>query len=263
MIFKGWEEIKKVSKESGWEVYAFKQVSSTMDIAKKLALSGEKALVFSETQTKGRGRHGRTWISLKGGLWLSLSFLFPKNKIFLLPYLLSLSMCETLRDLTKIKIFLKWPNDLILIHNEREKKLGGILIELLNSERPEMTWVIAGIGVNVNNQISEKELHRICKEETFLPPVSLKEVFNQSFDLKKILLTFLYTLNKNFLLTEKEILETWQKYSLTIGRKVKIILSEGKALEGEALCLSSKGELIVKVKKQILPFSSGECLHLR
>ena len=54
----------------------FKSVKSTNDIAIKL-IRKEKVqptLIFSETQTKGRGTMGKKWVSVKGNFFVSIFF---------------------------------------------------------------------------------------------------------------------------------------------------------------------------------------------
>ncbi|MFM7804157.1 MAG: biotin operon repressor, partial [Verrucomicrobiota bacterium] len=59
----------------GREIQVFQETASTNDIVEKLALDEvrEGVVVFAESQTKGRGRLGRRWISPSGkGLWFSV-----------------------------------------------------------------------------------------------------------------------------------------------------------------------------------------------
>ncbi len=59
----------------GRDIQVFEQTTSTNDVAEKLARDGvrEGAVVFAESQTKGRGRLGRAWLSpTRKGLWFSV-----------------------------------------------------------------------------------------------------------------------------------------------------------------------------------------------
>lgn len=58
----------------GREIYYFEKVSSTNTTAKEQAEKGAKegTTIIAETQTKGRGRLNRRWVSPKGGVWLSI-----------------------------------------------------------------------------------------------------------------------------------------------------------------------------------------------
>jgi len=62
------------TKVIGRDIRVFEQTTSTNDVVEKLARDGVKegAVVFAESQTKGRGRLGRAWTSpLRKGLWFS------------------------------------------------------------------------------------------------------------------------------------------------------------------------------------------------
>src|ERR1051326_8603369 len=52
----------------GRDVRVFQETTSTNDVIEKLARDGAKegVVVFAETQTKGRGRLGRQWVSPRG-----------------------------------------------------------------------------------------------------------------------------------------------------------------------------------------------------
>ena len=60
----------------GQKIFYFEEAASTNDLAKELAGKGveEGTLVIAETQTHGKGRLGRRWISPRGGIWFSVSF---------------------------------------------------------------------------------------------------------------------------------------------------------------------------------------------
>ena len=57
------------------DIRVFEQTTSTNDIAARLAQDGVKegAVIFAESQSKGRGRLGRNWMSPpRKGLWFSI-----------------------------------------------------------------------------------------------------------------------------------------------------------------------------------------------
>src|SRR5436305_2718751 len=59
----------------GRDIRVFQETSSTNDVIEKLARDGvgEGVVVFAESQTRGRGRLGRKWLSPLGkGLWFSV-----------------------------------------------------------------------------------------------------------------------------------------------------------------------------------------------
>ncbi len=132
----------------GW--HYLPSVGSTMDVARALAGRGapEGTLVLAGEQTAGRGRHGRAWHSPPGGAWFSL-VLRPEiepQAAGQVAILLGVALAEALREAYGVPVAVKWPNDLWL----RSRKLGGILIEL-SAVGERLDWLVAGIGVNVNN----------------------------------------------------------------------------------------------------------------
>ena len=133
----------------GWTVYAFRSVSSTMELAHELAVEGapERTLVFAGKQEQGRGRLGRTWSSPKGGAYFSV-ILRPTRPVREIPQLAlvaGLAAAEAVHELTGLSPSVRWPNDLLL----DGRKLAGILAESRNGA------VVLGIGINVTPRPGE------------------------------------------------------------------------------------------------------------
>jgi len=132
------------------KVYLFPTVTSTNDVAKKLAAEGAPALVAAETQTRGRGRFSREWLSTAGGLWFSM-LIFPDiaaERIGLITLAAGLAVAQAVEKHTGLKPELLWPND-VLINGQ---KVCGILCESKGRA------VIAGIGLNLNQTSFPPEL---------------------------------------------------------------------------------------------------------
>jgi len=125
-------------------------VESTNSYAWDLALKGQNeiTIVRANSQTKGRGRMGRGWESPKG-LGIYASFILrpanPLSEIQKLPLVFALGVAKTLHSLVKTKI--KEPNDVMA----GKCKICGVLVET-KSDRKKVDFVIAGLGVNVNNE---------------------------------------------------------------------------------------------------------------
>ena len=64
-----------------FKIFKFKSVTSTNDVALNLIQEKKKEIgyVCADKQTKGRGKHGRKWISNKGNLFGSLFFPLKNN----------------------------------------------------------------------------------------------------------------------------------------------------------------------------------------
>ena len=130
-----------------FEIFKFKNVTSTNDVAHKLIKeSKEIGCVYADIQTKGRGTHGRKWISEGGNLFSSIFFplkdYFPPFNEFSIinPVIISGvigNFCE------KKNITFKWPNDVFV----NGKKICGILQELITLKSKK--FLIIGIGLNI------------------------------------------------------------------------------------------------------------------
>jgi BirA family biotin operon repressor/biotin-[acetyl-CoA-carboxylase] ligase len=133
----------------GGTLHYFESTDSTNTVAQRLARDGatEGAVVVADTQTKGRGRLGRTWISPPFcNLYLSI-VLRPPVAIPEAPRLglvVGLATAETVAEWTS-GAALKWPNDVLVAG----RKVAGILMEM-DAEDDRIRSVIAGIGVNLN-----------------------------------------------------------------------------------------------------------------
>ena len=162
-----------------FKIFKFKSVTSTNDIAINLIQKEKKEIgyVYADNQTKGRGTHGRKWISDKGNLFGSLFFPLQDNYpafnefSIINPVILS-SVIENYCE--KENISFKWPNDVLV----DGKKICGILQELITSNSKE--FLIIGIGINIvsNPNINNKyRATNILSETKIKPPI--KEIIDK------------------------------------------------------------------------------------
>jgi len=107
----------------GRDIRVFQETTSTNDVIEKLARDSVKegVVVLAESQTKGRGRLGRKWMSLAGkGLWFSV-LLRPQLRpqaVTQLTIASATALVRAIRDQTGVTPEIKWPND-ILIHGKK------------------------------------------------------------------------------------------------------------------------------------------------
>jgi birA, biotin-[acetyl-CoA-carboxylase] ligase region len=135
-------------------------------------------VVISETQTAGRGRFDRKWLSPIGGIWMTILLQPPLEiqDLSKMTLLSSSAIIETLVKNYKIRLNVKWPNDIYF----NTKKLSGILAE--SEKINDKTYLIIGMGINANNDFGN------YKNEN-LNAVSLKEITGMQ-------------INRNFLIAE-------------------------------------------------------------
>lgn len=175
MIIRQDNGIKRTELIQGIPVYYYGRIVSTMDTAEDLLKKGKTGIVVAEEQSKGRGRYGREWFSLPGGLYFSL--ILQEQEIFNLSEILSISIINTLQDLG-ISCRIKMPNDIIT----EGKKIAGILII------KKKDAYIAGIGINVNNETGDAPER-----------ISVSRVLNLEIEIDDVLEQFV----KNFLICKE------------------------------------------------------------
>ena len=242
----------------GKEIHYFKEVDSTNEVAKKLAEEGaqEGTIVIAESQTSGKGRLGKKWISPSGGVWMTIILRpdIPPHQAPQLTLVTGVAMAKTLDKECGLDVGIKWPND-ILIGN---KKVCGILTEAITNHK--LDFVLVGIGLDLNVDLDnfppelregatslKRELHRD------IPGVKLVQNFLTDFE-------NLYDEFKagNF----PEILAEWRRLSKTIGRHVEVH-KRGRVVTGEAIGVNKDGMLILEMEDGSLrKVMSGECIHL-
>lgn len=241
----------------GKKIICYDSLSSTMDVAFQLGMQEAKegTVVVSESQTKGRGRLGRSWVSPKGkGVYMSIILrpdLFPSS-VAQLTLLSAIALCEAVQRVSGLQPQIKWPNDL-LIDN---KKLAGILTEL-SAEMDRIRFVVVGIGVNVNTA------------PTMLPShaTSLKAQTNQTISRIQLIQEILLRMEEWYTQLKSKgfapVQERWKKLSLTLGKRIRIHDSYGD-IEGQAVDLDKDGGLIIREDSGILvKRMSGDVVQVR
>ncbi len=132
----------------------------------------EGSIVFTSSQTSGRGQAGNSWESEPGKNLTFSTILFPKEiyakEQFLLSQLVSLAIADILSEYIP-SISIKWPNDIYYSDN----KICGILIEN-ELESNLIKSSIIGIGLNVNQTIFKSNAPN---------PISMKQITGKEYDL--------------------------------------------------------------------------------
>ncbi len=181
-----------------------KKTGSTNDYLKKIKRPKEDLLVIASEQSGGRGTKGRSFISEKGGVYLSLLRLFPckAKDSFSIMTNSAVAVVKTLHAFD-IDAKIKWPNDILV----NGKKICGILIENV-FEGENVCRSIVGIGINVNNEIAE-EIKDIA--------ISTKQILGRELALPTVTATLAYNLYA------PSTFEEYKKSLLFIGEEVTII----------------------------------------
>lgn len=137
-------------------IRTFETLGSTNTEALDQAREGgpEGLCIVARSQTAGRGRYGRTWVSEKdAGLNFSI-VLRPKIELQFLP-LITLMAGVAVHDMLQeygLRPDIKWVNDILV----GEKKIAGILAE--TAETDQGLAVVVGVGVNVTSRSLPPEI---------------------------------------------------------------------------------------------------------
>lgn len=143
----------------GYALYEYDILDSTNEEASRRAQAGDigPAVVWAKTQTAGRGRRGREWVSKPGNVFMSVLIDpgKPLTEASQLSFAASLAVKRTLEDVTSswpepMPITLKWPNDVLLA----DQKVSGILLEggsAPDGNGGQRDYLIIGIGVNLKH----------------------------------------------------------------------------------------------------------------
>lgn len=223
-----------------WKIHTYAQLSSTQDYVKELGDEGlpEGTVVQCLTQTKGRGRHGNTWTSPMGGLYMSV-LLRPDcaaavagQLSFVVAVAVSAAMDQAL-GAGDYKKTLKWPNDILI----GGKKCAGILLES-GMAGAMVNWLAVGVGVNI---MSAPE-GATCLQEV----AGGKQIPIHPFrDIVLSHLSAYYThwKTKGF----AEIRETWMAQAHGLGQEITARTGDA-SYKGVFGGINEKGELLLEEK---------------
>jgi BirA family transcriptional regulator, biotin operon repressor / biotin---[acetyl-CoA-carboxylase] ligase len=205
----------------------FRQTDSTNERARVLALAGAPhgTLVTAEEQTAGRGRQGRSWTApARSALLCSIVLRNPPA----LPSLLAgVAVCDAVGEHARVK----WPNDVVVEPNLA--KLAGILVE----GRPQESWAVLGVGINVAVSIEELpvDLHGRAAS-LMLPRGAIESTLERLID----------ALERRLAEPTQTVLDAWSERDALRGREVSWAHPKGEEQgSGRAEGIDSAGRLIV------------------
>lgn len=254
----GTSEFEKeiISKTFIEKVLHFDRLNSTNDYIRTVP-EKDNVLVWTDYQTKGKGRFDRVWESEPNkNLMFSIKKIFkirPEN-IFSLNFFFTYFILESILDylcsrdsyINESDFNIKWPNDLMC----NSRKFCGMLIES-NIAKGEF---IIGVGINVNQTQFSKEIDSRS--------TSLKKITGQSFELKRLLLQILIHISNNLrLLNEGELDEIFKKWNSKCKMKGNHVdyLDNGLIIQNaQVIDINKDGSIRIKNEGEIRDYFSGE-----
>jgi BirA family biotin operon repressor/biotin-[acetyl-CoA-carboxylase] ligase len=196
------------------------------------------AIVVADSQSTGRGRAGRSWVSPPGvNLYLSCVVRAPVNRLRLLPLLGAIAAREAVeRHASGAVVVIKWPNDILA----DGKKVAGILAELLQEPSPAG---ILGIGINVNMEPGD------FPADLRHQAASLRMVAGQAVVRRMVLETLLGSLDAWRARLHEDpmaLVQAFTPYCATIGRRVRVVPPGREPFIATARSVDPDGLLIVE-----------------
>lgn len=223
------------------DIHFFDEVDSTNNVIKKMAEEGANhgTVVVAESQSAGRGRIGRAWISPKGtGIWMSLLLrpMIKPESASMLTLVAALAVRGAIETMTGAACLIKWPNDLVL----NGRKICGILTEM-NAQVDRINYVVVGIGINVNMESFPEELTNTAS--------SLYIETGRKFTRRKIIDEFCKVFEKYYdvFLQTEDLSRLYEEYNgclANYNNQVKI-LDTKESYVGVSQGINQFGELIV------------------
>jgi BirA family biotin operon repressor/biotin-[acetyl-CoA-carboxylase] ligase len=188
----------------------------------------------------------------------------PLDRWTWLPLLAGLAVSDGIRQETDLPADLKWPNDVLLLG----RKVCGVLAERV--ETPTGPAVVIGAGINVHLTTEQLPVPTatslaLTLAELGVPGVPVRRTSLVSTTLRSL----------------ERILRHWEEVAgvrgtdadplalayrercVTIGREVRISLSDDTFVDGVARDVDASGRLVLETADGLRTFGAGDVVHLR
>lgn len=244
------QTIKKYLKEN-IDIELFDEVDSTNNICKEIG-KGEfnNSLLIARSQTGGRGRLGRNFISKKDkGIYMSL-LLKPTlslKDVSKVTCVVGTSILKVLSEYINERLYIKWVNDIYL----NDKKICGILTES-KIENNNLKYIIIGIGLNLEHQV-------------FPEDVNASSIFDET-GISINIFELIGKITNQILMDIKDLnnishVNYFKEHMYLLNDNVEILLQNRKYV-GKVKGINDSFELIMSIKGNNKIISSGEILKV-
>ncbi|MCJ7716503.1 MAG: biotin--[acetyl-CoA-carboxylase] ligase [Anaerolineales bacterium] len=225
------------------EIFLYQELGSTNETAENLIREGALpfSLVVADTQTAGKGRHGRSWQTYPGKalafswiLYPEIGIITPQN-LGKLSGLGALAVVESLIETYQMAAEIKWPNDVLV----GGKKVCGVLVDVHWTGNKLMDAVV-GIGINVarGSVPDDKDLH--------FPATSLEEAAGSEISRLELLIQVLRSLLKWYPELQSSIFTAAWQDKLAYKEEIVTLFTGDKLIDqGTLQGISPEGALIL------------------
>ena len=222
------------------EIVILEELDSTNSYAlRNFESFGNGTLILAKSQTAGRGRKGRSWVSPPGvNVYASLILKGFKFLPAQASWIGSLAVMETLRtEEPRLDLKVKWPNDVLC----GKAKIAGVLCE---TKAGPNGGIVIGIGVNLN--MEAKDLAALGRPATSVLvetgyPVADIDSFGVMLGKEAMRL---YKIARTDGI--KELHAMWSSETKLLGSHVEALLDDGSSFTGTVECLRIDGSLSIR-----------------
>ena len=230
------------------EIIRFDVIESTSSKALALGRQGVATgtVIVAETQTGGRGRMNRNWLSPPGtGLYFSIILrpVLEANDLPKITLAAGVAVCKAIELELGVLPKIKWPNDLLL----DDKKFGGILSEtgpVAETAAGHQTLVIVGIGLNIQEPAGG------FPADLQVTATALSQYSETTVVREDLLIGIADQLDNIVAQLEKggfqKILDQWKQRDGIKGKKLTWVTPQGEKVTGTSLGPDDEGMLQVK-----------------
>ncbi|WP_436492144.1 biotin--[acetyl-CoA-carboxylase] ligase [Actinokineospora sp. HUAS TT18] len=223
--------------------------------------AADRTVLIAETQTAGRGRRAREWVSPpESGLYLSVLLRpegVPAARLGTLSLVAGVALARAARH-AGVTATLKWPNDLLA--GLAQAKCAGVLAEVGQDGA-----VVVGIGVNVGPLPDP-----VPPGPGGIPATSIAEE-GGSGDRAELAVALLRAFDEAERswrgaegdLATSGLLAEYRSNCSTLGQRVRVELPEDRDFQGTAIDIDGEGRLVVDAAGAARTVSAGDVVHLR
>lgn len=222
---------------AGQRIVYLPTVDSTNRVAKQLAAQGAEhgTLVLADTQTAGRGRRGRGWISPAGeGIFLTMMVKpqTAQSEAAKLSLLTAVATARAIERETGLCARIKWPNDIVC----EGRKVCGMLLEMTADDKGE-PCVVVGVGMNVHQTEFEAEIIHTAS--------SMDLLSGKRQSRSALIAAFLTEFEALWSEKDDTLMEAYRALSATLGQKVRVV-GMNETFVGTACGVDESGALMVQ-----------------
>jgi len=226
----------------GRRIQTYDRVGSTNDLALQCGIDGaaEGTLIVAESQTQGRGRHGRSWLAPPRSSILASVILRHRlraDQVGLPNLIGAVAIATAINELTNLSARIKWPNDVLI----QGRKVGGVLTEL-EYDQHRQPFFVMGFGVNVNTTRAD------LPEELRASATSLQIETHREISRVSLLQAILHQLEENYLRLKQgktdSVIATANRLLYLSGDWIQIQTID-RVFRGQAEAIDQDGGLLI------------------